>query len=89
MAGREQPDGLERQENCGGVDVREGLFEGVADSVDDEDGSGDVLFGGADVLTHEVDELDEHKFDNGAESPVLGQADTQAHGVGTPDPAGQ
>jgi hypothetical protein len=29
MAGREQPDGLERQENDGGVDVRVGLFEGV------------------------------------------------------------
>ena len=31
MAGREQPDGLERQENGGGVDVCEGLIEGVAD----------------------------------------------------------
>ena len=31
MAGREQPKDLERQENGGGVDVCEGLFEGVAD----------------------------------------------------------
>ena len=31
IAGREQPDGLERQENGGGVDVCDGLFDGVTD----------------------------------------------------------